>query len=150
MIGAQLRTAAEAVHHAVYVRLARAGHDELRPAHFALLQFPGPHGTRPTDLAARVGLSKQALNPLLNDLEQWGYLRRTSDNEDRRNRVVTLTPRGMALVEVMRETLEEIEERLTDRLGTTGFDAFQHALNQTGAAAREASTSPAARTSPDR
>lgn len=55
MLGARLRTAAEAVHAAGYARLVAAGFDELRPAHFALVKFPGPHGVRPTELAAHVG-----------------------------------------------------------------------------------------------
>lgn len=57
MLGARLRAAGEAVHAALYARLAEAGYGDIRPAHFALLKFPGPHGARPTELAARVGLS---------------------------------------------------------------------------------------------
>jgi len=56
-------------------------------------------------------LRKQALNPLLNELEQLGYLQRTSDDEDRRGRIVWLTPRGMSLMRIMRETLEEVESQ---------------------------------------
>lgn len=41
-----------------------------------LFRFPGPQGMRPTELAGHVGLSKQALNHLLNELESLGYLTR--------------------------------------------------------------------------
>jgi len=138
MIGAQLRAASEAVHEALYARLVQAGHDGLRPAHFALLRYPGPHGTRPTELAARVGLRKQALNPLLRDLEEMGYLERVVDADDGRGRILWLTPRGKSLVRLMRETLEEIEQRITDRLGVAGFESFRRAL----ASAEEAANQP--------
>lgn len=130
MLGARLRTAAEAVHGALYARLADAGYGDIRPAHFALLKFPGPHEGRPTELAARVELSKQALNPLLNELESMGYLRRTPDDGDRRGRVVRLTPRGMSLVGLLRETLEAIESRLRARVGDSAFDSFLAILDE--------------------
>lgn len=138
MIGAQLRTAAEAVHGAVFTRLEQAGFGDLRPAHFALMKFPGPHGVRPTELAAHVGLRKQALNPLLRELETLGYLHRTADGDDGRGRVLHLTERGFALARIMRETLDDVETGMRERLGTVGFDAFVHAVGQVGEAAQDA------------
>lgn len=129
MLGARLRTAAEAVHATLYRQLVDLGFDDIRPGHFALLKFPGPHEARPTELAARVGLSKQALNPLLNELETLGYLRRLQDDGDRRGRVVHLTPRGMALVRALRETLEAIEARLCERVGQEAYKQFLHVLD---------------------
>jgi DNA-binding MarR family transcriptional regulator len=132
MLGARLRTAAEAVHAAAHARLIAAGFDELRPAHFTLLKFPGPHGARPSELAARVGLRKQALNPLLNDLEAWGYLIRIGDDQDRRGRIVHLTERGFALVRVLRETLEAIESGLRARAGDAAVNGFLAVLDEVG------------------
>ena len=40
------------------------------PAHLVVLQYPGPQGMRPSDLAAQLGTSKQALNYLLGELER--------------------------------------------------------------------------------
>jgi DNA-binding MarR family transcriptional regulator len=129
MLGARLRVAAEAVHAAGHRRLVEAGFDELRPAHFTLLKFPGPHGVRPTELAAHVGLRKQALNPLLNDLETWGYLVRGGDTDDRRGRVVRLTERGFALVRTMREALEDMEAALRERVGERALEEFLAVLD---------------------
>jgi DNA-binding MarR family transcriptional regulator len=132
MLGARLRTAAEAVHATAHARLIAAGFDELRPAHFTLLKFPGPHGARPSELAAHVGLRKQALNPLLNDLEAWGYLVRIGDDQDRRGRIVHLTERGFALVRVLRETLEAIESGLRARAGDAAVNEFLAVLDEVG------------------
>jgi DNA-binding MarR family transcriptional regulator len=132
MLGARLRTAAEAVHAAIYRQLGDLGFGDIRPGHFALLKFPGPHRARPTELAARVGLSKQALNPVLNELEAMGYLHRLQDDGDRRGRIVHLTPRGMALVRALRETLEAIEDRLRGRVGEGAFEQFLQVLDLVG------------------
>ena len=43
--------------------------------HMAVLQFPGPDGVRPGALAERAGMSKQAMNRLLQSLEELDYYR---------------------------------------------------------------------------
>ena len=63
----------------------------MRASHLELFRFPGPEGMHPTELADRVGLSKQALNHLLNELESLGYLTRETTGTDGRHRVVPLT-----------------------------------------------------------
>lgn len=137
MLGARLRVAAEAVHAAGRRRQIAAGFDELRPAHYALMKFPGPHGVRPTELAAHVGLRKQALNPLLNDLEAWGYLVRADDRGDGRGRVVLLTERGFALVRTLRETLDDVEAALRARVGDAAVEVFLAVLDEVPGVAAE-------------
>lgn len=127
-IGALLRLAGEQVHAALYQGVAAAGYSELRPAHFRLLRFPGPDGVRPTELAERLDLSKQALHPLLNDLERWGYLRREPDPEDRRGRVLRLTPRGQQLLQTIRQRHAELEAAWERHLGEDRFRTLQETL----------------------
>ncbi len=92
--------------------------------------FPGPHHLRPVDLAARVGLSKQALNPLLNELKEMGYLHRVADDRDRRARILQLTARGMALMATLRAILDDLEQHLTDRVSTADIDTFDRVLRE--------------------
>ena len=61
LIGALLRVPAQAIHRRIIKELNAAGFDELRLPHIAVLQFPGPDGVRPSALAERAGLSKQAM-----------------------------------------------------------------------------------------
>jgi DNA-binding MarR family transcriptional regulator len=49
---------------------------------------------RPSELAARLRISKQALNYLLGELERLGYLERQQDPEDLRSKRIALTARG--------------------------------------------------------
>ena len=117
MIGALLRRASEATHRELFNRLHSAGFDDLRWTHFALFVFPGMHGVRPTELAVRVGISKQALNALLNELDEFGYIIRQAAPQDGRHRVLELTPRGLELAAAMKRILEEIETTIGQRIG---------------------------------
>ena len=74
LIGALLRVPALAILRRLIRELNEAGFDELRVPHMAVLQFPGPDGVRPSTLAERAGMSKQAMNQLLPSLEAAGYL----------------------------------------------------------------------------
>ena len=52
-------------------------------------------------IAERAGTSKQAINHVLRDLERLGYLELRPDPDDSRARLVSMTARGQALVDVM-------------------------------------------------
>src|SRR5262252_7900071 len=97
LIGALLRLPAQAIHRRIVAGLTSAGFQDLRLAHMAVLQYPGPDGCRPSELAERAGMSKQAMNQLLQSLEQLGYLRRSDADEDGRARVIRVTKRGQAV-----------------------------------------------------
>ena len=59
-----------------YTTLVKVSHQvnrevvaDLDFAHLNVFQYPGPQGARPSELAARLRISKQALNYLLGELE---------------------------------------------------------------------------------
>ena len=68
LLGALLRVPAQAIHRRLIKDLNAAGFDGLSLPHMAVLQFPGPDGVRPSTLAERAGMSKQAVNQLLGGL----------------------------------------------------------------------------------
>src|SRR5215204_366305 len=65
---------------AVVARILTGLHDrgfaDLVPAHFPVLRYPGPENRRPSDLAAEARMTKQAMNYLLGQMQQLGYLAR--------------------------------------------------------------------------
>lgn len=83
---------------------------------------------RPTELAEHVGLSKQALNPLLNDLDAAGYLTRQLSETDGRHRILLLTPRGEKLLADAKAILEEIERELAEAVGARRYATFRSVL----------------------
>src|ERR1051326_4796701 len=76
LIGALLRAPWEAVQSHMLRRLHESGFADCDAAYLPVFGYPGPQGARPSELAARLGMSKQALNYLLGGLERAGYLER--------------------------------------------------------------------------
>ena len=97
-------------------RVSAAGFDDIRIAHWPVLQWPGPDGERPSVIAERAGTSKQAVNHVLRDLERLGYVELRSDPRDSRARLVELTARGRALAEVMFDAAAAVERDLESTL----------------------------------
>jgi len=121
LIGALLRVPAQAILRRIISELNAAGFDELRLPHMAVLQFPGPHGVRPGTLAERAGVSKQAMNQLLQSLEAAGYIERTAAHEDGRTRMVHFTKRGHAAYSKISDILRDIEREWSAELGPKPF-----------------------------
>ena len=127
-VGALMRRPAVLVRHEVLAGLHEAGFDDVLPAHLGVFQHPGPDGQRPGILARRASASKQAMNHLLHQLEDGGYIHRESHPDDRRTRVVRLTERGWAATAVIRETTEHLDRRWADALGPEVYAALAHAM----------------------
>jgi DNA-binding MarR family transcriptional regulator len=121
LIGALLRVPWEAVQRHMLERLQESGFDDLDAAHLNVFQYPGPQGARPSELAMRLRISKQALNYLLGELERLGYLERRPDPDDLRSKRVALTPRGTSVIGVIREAVGEVERAWAEQLGAERF-----------------------------
>jgi DNA-binding MarR family transcriptional regulator len=128
LIGALLRMSVETVRERMLERLHERGFDDLAPAHLIVMQYPGPQGLRPSDLAAQLRMSKQALNYLLGALERLGYVERLPDPDDLRSRRISVTKRGDAIAAVIREAVGEIEAEWTEKLGAGRFEELRSLL----------------------
>jgi DNA-binding MarR family transcriptional regulator len=123
MIGALLRMPWERVVRRMLERLHANGFEDLEMAHMNLLLYPGPQGLRPSELAAQRGMSKQAANYLLGQLEGLGYLERRADADDGRSKRIVLTDRGERAVYTMRDAVRDVEGDWEAKLGK---DRFAH------------------------
>ena len=121
LIGALLRMPWEVVQRRMLDRLHEHGFGDLDVPHLNVLRYPGPEGARPSELAARLGMTKQALNYLLGELERLGYLERRPDRDDARSRRIALTDRGWALVPVIRDAVADVEREWARALGAKRF-----------------------------
>jgi DNA-binding MarR family transcriptional regulator len=109
-------------------RLHEQGFDDLDGAHLNVFQYPGPQGARPTELATRLRISKQALNYLLRELERLDYLERRPDPDDLRSRRVALTERGTSAINAIREAVGELEAAWSKQLGPKRFAELRNLL----------------------
>ena len=135
LIGALLRMPWEAVQRHMLARLHERGFDDLDAAHLNVFQYPGPQGARPSELAARLRISKQALNYLLGELERLGYLERRPDPDDLRSKRVAVTRRGASAIEVIREAVGEMEAEWAAQLGPRRFAQLRTLLLDLSASA---------------
>ena len=128
LIGALLRIPWETVQRHMLERLHEHGFDDLDAAHLNVFQYPGPQGARPSELAARLRISKQALNYLLGGLERLGYIERQPDPDDLRSKRVALTARGVAAIGVIRDAVRDVETAWTREMGPERFDQLRQLL----------------------
>jgi DNA-binding MarR family transcriptional regulator len=128
LIGALLRLPWESVQRHMLERLHERGFNDFDAAYLNVFQYPGPQGARPSELAARLRISKQALNYLLGELERLDYLERRPDPDDLRSKCVALTPRGISAIGVIREAVGEIETTWAQRLGSNRFAQLRNLL----------------------
>ena len=128
LIGALLRMPWEAVQARMLQRLHERGFDDLDAAHLNVFQYPGPQGARPSELAARLRMSKQALNYLLGELERLDYLERRPDPDDLRSKRVAVTRRGKSAIAVIREAVGEMEPEWARQLGRKRFAQLRELL----------------------
>src|SRR5438874_5771703 len=108
LIGALLRMPWEAVQRHMLARLHERGFTDLDAAHLNVLQYPGPQGARPSELAAHLGVSKLAVDYLLGELERLSYIERRQDPYDLPSKRVALTRRGTSAVGVIRDAVGEM------------------------------------------
>lgn len=130
LIGALLRVPTEAIFRRIVRELNEAGFDGITLAHIAVLRFPGPDGERPSVLAERAGISKQAMNRLLGSLEDLGYLKRTDASKTGRARIVRFTRRGNAVWAKILHILGTIEREWSAELGAKDFARLKELLTR--------------------
>jgi len=107
---------------------AKPGSVRLRRSHTSLLPHIDLAGTRVTELAERLGVTKQAASQLVDDLEQLGVLTRVPDPEDARARRVVFTELGRrGLLEGL-SVLRALERELAGKIGTKKMQQLRAAL----------------------
>lgn len=100
-----------------------------RTSHLALM----PHieldgGTRVTDLAAKIGITKQAVGQLVDDMERFGIVERMPDPDDGRAKRVCFTGRGRESMLQGLDHLRRVDKELTRVLGREPMAELRRAL----------------------
>jgi DNA-binding MarR family transcriptional regulator len=114
----------------MYNLVREAGYTDLQPAHLLLFRYPSIVGMRPTELADQVGISKQAMNDLLRQLEERGYVELQPEPADRRAKLIALTSRGAALADLTRTAAQQVSDEWSRAVGPRRFDAFRKTLRE--------------------
>ena len=100
----------------------------LRPWHLATLLVLPPEGARPSDLAGRSGLSRQAVSQWVRELGSDGYLDVAGDVSDGRARIVRPTTSSMETVAEASRGIDEVEAAWGVELGGDRLEQLRSAL----------------------
>ncbi len=127
-IGALMRIGLETARARILAALAGAGLGDISLTQLGLFQYPPIDGMRPSDVAKRLRISKQALNHVLGQLERLGYLERRSDAG--RQTTLHYTERGWRVLDVSVATMQHLEADWTARIGERRFAEFKATLKE--------------------
>lgn len=105
------------------------GFTDLTQAHLNVLIYPPPDKVRPTDLAERCFMTKQAMNYLLGELEARGYIERRSE-KGRRSVLIYLTRRGWKFFDTQWAAMKQLEDEWAAIIGKKQFDEFLGTLRR--------------------
>ncbi len=107
---------------------AAAGLDGIRPAQSVALLPLAAGGLHASDLAERLGVSRQAIAQAVTPLERHGYVTRMPDPADARAQLIQLTPRGRRVLRVMRSAAEKLERQWQQLLGERRLGELRETL----------------------
>ena len=109
-------------------KLAEAGWPQITRAHSLVFAHLDREGTRPSELARRIGISRQAVNQTLGELVELGLVELAPDPASRRAKLVVLTPVGTATVGSARAVFRELEDALAGQIGRASVTELRRAL----------------------
>ena len=126
----KLLKAARLLDEAALARIAAIpGAPPVRPAHTRLFPHLDFAGVRVTDLAERLGVTKQAISPLIAELEGWGIVAIEVDPDDRRARRVRFAPDGLRGLLAGIAVLGTFEAEVARRVGYEKMAVFAEVID---------------------
>lgn len=123
-----LLQAADWFNDAIVARLEAQGWPALNRTQALTFPALGADGATPSELARRVGISRQSMQKLLEDLAGRGLVQAQPHPGDRRSLHVTLTDDGRRLVDDAITIARDLERLLARRIGRDTVDALRAAL----------------------
>jgi DNA-binding MarR family transcriptional regulator len=141
-LGALLRHPYEWLSEVMYPELAARGFDDVRPAFSAVLRNLPASGARVSDLAARVGMTKQSMGYLVDQMQATDLVKVTPDPNDRRAKTVRLTTRGKQVVATGIELSKRFEDHLAGLIGVGKLEQLRAILLELRAKLDEVPGSP--------
>ena len=102
--------------------MAAAGHGWYAEARAGVIPHLDREGTRQGVLVQRMGLSKQAVQQLVDDLERDGIVERVPDPQDRRGKIVAFTKKGLQVLADANRVKQDVEAGFRAKLGASDFD----------------------------
>jgi DNA-binding MarR family transcriptional regulator len=110
--------------------VARSGIDDMRAPFGYVIRALADRDRTLTELAGLLGVSKQAAIKVIDQMEMRGYLTRETHPDDRRVKVLRLTPKGRRVRRTALAASHRIEQELRADVGDATVDELRRALEQ--------------------
>jgi DNA-binding MarR family transcriptional regulator len=127
-VGLDLWRAASSWRERLHGEMVRRGHAWYGDARGAIAATLDPRGMSQAELARRMHVSKQAVQQLLDGLEDEGIVRREPDPDDGRGKRVVYTKKGLAALREAVLVKRAIEADYRDKLGARGLETLRELL----------------------
>ena len=124
-----LRLAQQTYSNALRAALRREGYDDI-PTNglFTIGGLARRDGVPISRLVRALGITKQGAGQLVDTLVTRGYLERTPDPQDRRQLIVTLTPRGRAAEATQMTARRALDDALKAAVGADEVESARRTL----------------------
>jgi DNA-binding MarR family transcriptional regulator len=127
-IGRLLNNAVRRFEERVLELMNAKGHAATRIAHVSLTRNLDIEGARPTELARRASMSKQAMGELTDQCVELKLVERVADPHDGRARIVKFTRAGLIWLDAFREAVDVAEREMRAELGQAAMETILKGL----------------------
>lgn len=110
--------------------MVETGHPWFAEARGNVVRHLGPKGLPQSKLAMRMGLTKQAVQQLLDELVADGIIEREPDPDDKRGKLIVLTQKGLHALHDANSIKKRIERDYEKLIGSKKLDALMETLDE--------------------
>lgn len=110
-------------------RLSDAGYPGLGVPHSAVFAAMDGEGTRPAEIARRVGVTRQSAHQTIHELIEMDLVELVADPDDGRAVIARLTDAGREHVKVAQRIFRDLERELERRIGQRDSAALRRSLS---------------------
>ena len=112
----------------VLQKLAADGIEDITLRHFVIIPYIDHKGIRAVDIARQVGITKQAVSKLVDELVQKGYLELTPDPTDGRASLVLMSEKGNEFLKLTIKYTQQVESQWSNQVGEKDFKTMKSAM----------------------
>jgi DNA-binding MarR family transcriptional regulator len=112
----------------LHERLAERGWADVRPAYGYVLGGVREGAMTVSDIAALLGVTKQAASKVVSLMERAGYVEYRADASDARAKLVAITPHGVAFLADAEAIYADLEAEWAAVLGEPAIEAMRETL----------------------
>ncbi len=108
--------------------MSAKGHVKLTGAHLTFYCHLNCGVTHASEVARRMGISRQAVYKITRELQRIGALELQEDPDDKRQKTICMTELGERVALDARAAMAEVEVHLQDIVGPKQFESLVHIL----------------------